>query len=190
MAASQQDRHIQRLHKPSFFLLSRATLRTQLAQVLHLQESPHRTALAFAIGVFIAFSPTYGLHALTVVFCAWAFRLNFLALLLGSLINNPWTIAPILGCTMWTGFLILGMPPPPSLTWTNLSVHTLYTAIQPYIMPFVVGACTLSLLGAALAYPLAFFVVSRYRKTMPSVPHTKLSERPCSCGDHTAHSPD
>ena len=55
------------------------SFRSLLKQVLHLHESPQRTALAFAIGVFIGFSPAYGLHTLMVFFFAWALRLNLLA---------------------------------------------------------------------------------------------------------------
>ncbi|MFB3071649.1 MAG: DUF2062 domain-containing protein, partial [Nitrospirales bacterium] len=51
-------------------MFSLASIRSQLTQVLHLQESPHRTALAFALGIFIAFSPTYGLHTLSAIFFA------------------------------------------------------------------------------------------------------------------------
>lgn len=145
-------------------MFSFQTLRTQLIEVLHVQESPHHTALAFAVGVFIAFSPTYGFHFVSVVFCAWAFRLNFLALLVGSLVNNPWTVAPILGLTLWTGFLLLGMPDTGSFNWDSLSMDTLVEVILPYILPFAIGGFLLSLAGFCVTYPLAFFLVSRYRK--------------------------
>src|SRR5437763_1004449 len=88
-------------HHPSRgSVVSLARIGSQLSQILHLHESPHRTALAFAVGAFIAFSPTYGLHTLSVAFCTWAFRLNCVALLAGSLINNPWTVLPIVGATV------------------------------------------------------------------------------------------
>ena len=67
------------------------SFRSLLKEVLHLRESPQRTALAFAIGVFIGFSPAYGLHTVMVLFCTWAFGLNFLALMVGAFLNNPWT---------------------------------------------------------------------------------------------------
>ncbi|MDH5496837.1 MAG: DUF2062 domain-containing protein, partial [Nitrospira sp.] len=75
------------------------SFRALLRQVLHLQESPQRTALAFALGIFIAFSPAYGLHTAMVALCTWLFGLNFLALLAGAFVNNPWTIILILGAT-------------------------------------------------------------------------------------------
>ena len=151
-------------------MISIQEIRTKLTQVLHLKESPHRTALAFAIGVFIAFSPTYGLHTLSVVFCAWAFRLNFLAVFLGAFINNPWTIAPILAFTMWTGFLLLGKPEMGSFSWENLSPETLYDVVTPYIIPFALGGLALSLLGALISYPIVLFSISRSRRKNLIVP--------------------
>ncbi len=139
-----------------------ADLRARLTQLLHLQESPHRTALAFAVGVVIAFSPTYGLHTASVLFCAWAFRLNFLAVLTGSLINNPWTLLPIIGLTFWAGLEITNHPPV-AFTWDDMSLSSLYEQVSPYILPFVAGGVLLSVLGGALSYPLALLVISRYR---------------------------
>lgn len=139
-------------------------LRAKIREALHLGETPQRTAVAFALGVFIAFTPTYGLHTASVVFLAWAFRLNFPAIMVGSLINNPWTVVPILGATMWTGFFLLGIQDIPDVSWSHLSIATLYGTVRPFILPFTLGALTLSILGALLAYPLALFVLSRYVK--------------------------
>ena len=139
-------------------------LRAKIREALHLGETPQRTALAFALGVFIAFTPTYGLHTASVVFLAWAFRLNFPAILVGSLINNPWTVVPILGATMWTGFSLSGMQDFPDVSWSDLSITTLYETVLPFLLPFTLGALTLSLLGALLAYPLGLLLISWYRK--------------------------
>lgn len=144
-------------------MFSIAQIRSHLTQMLHLNESPHRTALAFAVGVFIAFSPTYFFHTLSVVFCTWAFRLNFLALMTGALINNPWTILPILGATFWTGSALLGMPDTPPMTWSRLTFESLYTQALPYALPFFLGGFVLSCLGALAAYPIAYAMIARYR---------------------------
>ena len=102
------------------------------------------------------------------MFLAWAFRLNFPALLLGSLVNNPWTFAPILGATMWMGFLLLGRPNVPDVSWNELSIVTLYESVRPFMLPFTVGAFALSLLGAVLAYPVGWLAISWYRKHSPT----------------------
>lgn len=139
------------------------SVRQQLSRVLHLQESPHRTALAFAIGVFIGFAPHYFLHTASVVFCAWAFRLNVIALFLGSLINNPWTLIPILAASLYVGFLMMGESPSIAIHWDQLSLDNLYEVLAPYFLPFIIGACTLAVLGALLAYPLMRWAILRYR---------------------------
>ena len=139
------------------------SFRSLLRQVLHLQESPQRTALAFALGVFIAFSPAYGLHTAMVVLCTWLFGLNFLALLTGALINNPWTIIPILGATYWTGAWLMGRTDIPNFDWQDLSFSGIYQQVLPYAAPFILGGFVLSVIGALLSYPAAYLFFQKYR---------------------------
>ncbi|MBA3965359.1 MAG: DUF2062 domain-containing protein [Nitrospirales bacterium] len=142
------------------------SVRQQLTQVLHLRETPHRTALAFSLGVFIAFAPHYFFHTASVVFCAWAFRLNFLALFLGSFINNPWTLVPILAASLYTGLLLVGTPSSITSTtieWDQLNVDNMFDMLSPYLIPFLVGACALSIVGSLMAYPIMRWVITRYR---------------------------
>lgn len=145
-------------------MVTLSQIRSHLARLLHLKESPHRTALAFAVGVFIAFSPTYGLHTLSVLFCAWAFRLNAVALLAGSLINNPWTLVPVLGATLWTGVQLTGLPEVPSADWTDISMLVFYEQIKPYAAPFFLGGFLLSAIGATVSYPVAYLAITTRRR--------------------------
>lgn len=96
--------------------------------------------------------------------CTWLFGLNFIALLAGSLINNPWTVVPILGATYWSGALLLGRTDSPAFDWHDLSFAALYLQILPYAIPFTIGGLLLSVLGAALAYPTAYFFITKYRR--------------------------
>lgn len=138
-------------------------VRQQLTHVLHLRETPHRTALAFALGVFIAFAPHYLFHTASVVFCAWAFRLNFLALFLGSLINNPWTLIPILAASLYTGMLLMGTSSSATIEWGQMRVDNVFDMLSPYLIPFLVGACTLAIVGSLIAYPVMRWAITRYR---------------------------
>lgn len=140
-----------------------ASFRALLKQVLHLQETPQRTALAFAIGAAIAFCPFYGFHMALTVFCTWAFGLNFIALLAGALINNPWTIVPILGATYWTGALLLGQSERPSFDWSELGFTAIYDQIMPHAIPFLLGGMVLSIIGSVVAYPLALYLITKHR---------------------------
>ena len=137
-----------------------ADVRSLFRQILHLQETPHRTALAFAVGVFIAFSPTYGLHMIMVAFCTWAFGLNF--------VNNPWTLIPILGATYWTGAKLLGAPDIPSFDWHDLSFMGIYHQVMPHAWPFFLGGTVLSVGGGLLSYPIAYVLIAKYRRARMS----------------------
>jgi len=80
---------------------------------------------------------------------------------------------------MWTGFLLLGMPDAPTFSWDHLSTEALFETVRPYLLPFILGACTLSLVGAILAYPIGLFVISRYRKkALTSTDSTSCSGKP------------
>jgi len=144
-------------------MVTMEALRQRVSQVLHLQETPHRTALAFAIGVFIAFAPHYLFHTASAVFCAWMFRLNYMAVFLGSFINNPWTLIPILATSLYTGLFLLGESSTVTIEWNQLTMDNLFDVLSPYLLPFLVGACTLATLCSILAYPLMRWTVTRYR---------------------------
>ena len=141
-----------------------ATFQALLKQVLHLQESPQRTAFAFAVGAGIAFCPLYGFHMILVGLCTWAFKLNFVALLAGALINNPWTIVPFLGATYWTGAILLGRADTPAFDWSELGFWAIYEQVMPYAVPFAVGGVVLSLLAALVSYPLALYLITKHRQ--------------------------
>ena len=153
-------------------MLSRESLRQHLTQVLHLQETPHRTALAFAIGVFIAFAPHYLFHTASAVFCGWMFRLNYVAIFLGSFINNPWTLIPILAASLYTGVFLMGESSHPTIEWHQLTMDNIFDILSPYLIPFLIGACTLAVIGSLLAYPIMRWTITRYRR----VTHHKSSE--------------
>ena len=54
--------------------LTRALVRRWLDALLHIEDSPERTAAAFALGVFFGFSPLLGLHTILGVIAAFSAR--------------------------------------------------------------------------------------------------------------------
>ena len=154
------------------FMLSMDSLRQLLTEVLHLQETPHRTALAFATGVFIAFAPHYLFHTASVVLFAWLFRLNYVAVFLGSIVNNPWTLIPILAASLYTGLFLVGESSPTTVEWEQLTMDNIFDMLSPYLIPFLIGACTLAVIASLMAYPVMRWTITRYR----NVTHNKSSE--------------
>lgn len=98
-----------------------------------------------------------------VFFCTWAFGLNFVALTAGALINNPWTIVPILGATYWTGAVLVGRSETPAFEWGNFGFLEIYEQIVPHAIPFAVGGTVLSVIGAVVSYPLALYLIRKHR---------------------------
>ena len=144
-------------------MISWTTMKEKFRQVLHLGDPPERTALAFAVGAFIAFTPTYGLHFVTAVLCAWLFRLNFVALMVGNLLNNPWTVLPIIGSSMWVGLLLVPVGQPPNIDWNDFTFRMLWDQLGPFVVPFVLGHTILGIVASIIGYFVAYHAIVRFR---------------------------
>lgn len=119
-------------------------------------DSPHRTALSFGIGVSIAFCPIFGIHTVLALALAFMFRLNRVAILLGAYVNNPWTLAPmylagtILGCMM-LGIDTNGLHEAWRLSGTSVE-RAIFEGLRPYLWPYLLGNTLLGLVAGAASY--------------------------------------
>jgi uncharacterized protein (DUF2062 family) len=155
--------------------LTKALIRRWLDTLLHVADTPERTAAAFAMGVFFGFSPFLGLHTVLAIIVAFLFDLNRVAALLGVYSNLPWIIAPYYAIVTMIGAKIIGHQPPAGFKTRmsalfELSVfhsefwHQLITILKPLLWPYAVGSLLGAIAMAAIAYPLALaFVTSRRR---------------------------
>lgn len=162
---------------------TRNAVRKWSTKLLHIDDTPRRTAAAYALGVFFGFSPFLGLHTLLGLACAFIFGLNRVAVLLGIYTNLPWVIAAWYAATTAFGAALLGTRIPPGFTRQleqlfQLSLlhrefwHELGVMMRPLLWPYLAG----SLIGAAVlalvAYPLALtFVVNERRIQRLRRPH-------------------
>jgi len=83
-------------------------MRDLIKKLLHIDDTPERTALAYSIGIFLGFSPFLGFHTLAGVATAFLFKLNRLAILLGVWSNTPWWIVPYYTIATWVGMWVIG----------------------------------------------------------------------------------
>jgi uncharacterized protein (DUF2062 family) len=155
--------------------LTKALIRRWLDALLHVADTPERTAAAFALGVFFGFSPFLGFHTLLAIVVAFLFNLNRVAALLGVYSNLPWIIAPYYAIVTMIGAKIVGQAPPEGFksqlaALFELSLmhgefwQRLITILRPLLWPYTVGSLSGAVIMAALAYPLALaFVTSRRR---------------------------
>ena len=138
--------------------------------LLHVEDSPSRVALAFAVGVFIAFFPILGIHTGLAIVIAIAFRLNKAAILVGAWTNNPWTIAPMYSAGTLLGCFILGVSPTSlgEIDW-SLSGRAFYESLvagfRPLILPFVVGNLVLGAAAALVSFLALRFLLARRKRT-------------------------
>ena len=143
----------------------RSYIKDQIRSLFQLNDPPHKLALAFAWGVFIAFSPTIGLHLLSCLAVAWMFRLNKMVLIIASSINNPWTIVPLFGFCIWFGIKITGADISiPHIAWDELTMSSAYHTLRPYLLPYIAGTLIVGAVAAFLSYFLFHWAVVRYRK--------------------------
>lgn len=155
--------------------LTRTLIRRWLDTLLHIEDTPERTAAAFALGVFFGFSPFLGFHTLLGIVFAFLLNLNRVAVLLGVYADLPWFLAPYYASVTLAGAKITGHRPPPGFkaqigALFDLSLmhkefwQQLMTILKPLLIPYAVGSTVGALILALLAYPLALaFVTSRRR---------------------------
>lgn len=155
--------------------LTRALVRRWLDALLHIDDTPERTAAAFALGVFFGFSPFLGFHTLLGILFAFLLNLNRVAVLLGVYSNLPWILAPYYTAVTLAGARLTGRRPPPGFGTQFRALferplyqgefwHQLMVLLKPLLWPYAVGSLLGAVLLACVAYPLALgFVTSRRR---------------------------
>ena len=153
-------------------------LRRTLQILLHLEDNPRRVALAFGIGVWIAFFPLLGVHTLMALAIAIYFRLSRAAILLGAYVNNPWTLAPLYLAGTLVGCFMLGVSSE-GISHIPWHLHgaefyrNLARSLRPYVWPFVLGNLVLGTVSGVAAYLILRLVLERRaRSQSPRPPAT------------------
>ena len=147
--------------------------RRWLNQLLHTHDTPQRTAVAFAVGVFFGFSPMLGLHTILGLGVAFAFNLNRVAVLLGVYSNLPWILPAYYSLATLLGAAILRVKVPPNLlrdfqqslsgrSWADF--RQLGTALTPLLWAFVLGSMIGAVILAAIAYRASLVMIVAHRR--------------------------
>lgn len=84
-------------------------------RIRRLPDKPHRIARGIFSGVFVSFTPFYGLHFITAFLVAKTIGGNILAALLATFFGNPITFPFIAAVALKTGYWILGLDVDPAL---------------------------------------------------------------------------
>ncbi len=162
--------------------LTRQLLRRWFDQLLHIDDTPERTAAAFALGVFFGFSPFLGLHTVLAIAFAFVLNLNRVAVLLGVYSNLPWIIAPYYAFVTMAAARVTGHRLPRHFrsqvgALFELSLfdatfwHRLITILKPLLFPYTVGALFGAVVLAMAAYPVALAFVTSQRRIHDMIHH-------------------
>jgi uncharacterized protein (DUF2062 family) len=144
-----------------------------LGQLLHTHDTPQRTAVAYALGVFFGFSPLLGLHTILGLIFAFTLNLNRVAVLLGIYSNLPWILPAYYTLATLVGAAILRVKVPPRLlqdlqsafvdaSWADF--RHLARALTPLAWAYALGSTLGAILLSAVAYRVALAMIVAHRR--------------------------
>ena len=126
-------------------------------KLIHSHATPEEVAWGFAIGVFIAMTPTLGLHMILAIALCAVLKKNEVATVLGTWVVNPLTIFPCYWLAFKIGLFFLGRPLQQDLT--ARAIKDIFHLGGKIILPLWIGGIVLGLLSAIPSY---FLVLKIY----------------------------
>ena len=152
-----------------------------------LPDPPYRIARGIFAGIFVTFSPFFGLHFLFAALLARAIGGNILAALLATFFGNPLTFVPIGVVSLKTGHFLLGTEFDPNVDRSLVGKFTdaggdlmrnlvasisgnpvdwagLSRFYDEVFLPYTVGGIIPGLIAGLVTYYLSVPVISAYQK--------------------------
>ncbi len=119
----------------------------RIRDIVKLNDSSHKLAFSFSIGVFIGISPFLGFHTLLGVILSWLFRLNTFATISGIYLLPFWSLLPLYAFSTWIGTELL-------------DAHHLFT---DFLLSFLFGSLVI---GSLLAISCYIFIYTIMKKNI------------------------
>ena len=170
-----------------------------LYRIRRLPDPAYKISRGIAAGVFVCFTPLFGLHFLIAAGIAWLIGGNMLAAVLATFTGNPITFPIIAGLAVELGNRILGEPNSLPLAqvfdafsrvsvelWLNLravvtgqEVHwtDMDRFFEHVFLPYLVGGLGPGLVAAIVAYAVSRPVINAYQKARIARLKAKLAQR-------------
>jgi uncharacterized protein (DUF2062 family) len=155
-------------------------------RLYRLPDPAHRISRGIAAGVFVCFTPFFGLHFLTAVILAFLMRGNLIAALLATFVGNPLTFPFIAEISTSLGSKMLGIPVEMHLpqivqafgqamgnVWYNIGAmftddHARWRDLEHFhrrvFYPYMVGGIIPGVIAGVAAYMLSRPVITAYQK--------------------------
>lgn len=137
-------------------------------RLARLPGTPESIAGGFATGVAVSFTPFLGLHILFGLLFTTIFRMNAVAMIIGTFVGNPWTFPLFFTASASVGNFMLGSDAEkivPAWSWEALfdSPIIYLGEFLPVVFPLAVGSVPVGLLAWLVAYFVFKKLLSRYR---------------------------
>ncbi|GAB4178039.1 MAG: hypothetical protein Fur0032_18450 [Terrimicrobiaceae bacterium] len=138
-------------------------------KLFEIKDRPHAVAGGAAIGIFMGFTPLFGLKTLLCLGASFVLRCNpiaaVVAVSLHDIVTPIWPF--LLRIEYDLGYFILSRPHhiPPKLEHHHLHVGELlkWTTFLDLGLPLLVGSLFLAVPFAALTYGVVYFLITRKR---------------------------
>ena len=168
-------------------------------RVRRLPDTPEKIARGIWAGVFVTFTPFFGLHFLLAWGIAAVMRGNVLAALLATFFGNPLTYVPIAATSLWFGHRLLGGRAVTDIEtslsekfagagedlWHNfvalftparMDWHQLRVFYDEVFFPFMIGGIIPGVIVASVAYYLSVPVIRAYQNRRRKSLQAKLAQ--------------
>ena len=154
-------------------------------RVKRLPDTSHKISLGAAIGVFVCFSPIFGVHMAMALVIVYILRANLVASFITTMFGNPVTYPFIATASLSLGRLVLGMNAKDDdfqslhsafwkastdtwqliQSWFGFAEHPdgLADFVSNLFLPYLIGGTILGLASGAITYFLIKPVIAAYQ---------------------------
>ncbi|PIW66607.1 MAG: hypothetical protein COW11_02440 [Candidatus Omnitrophica bacterium CG12_big_fil_rev_8_21_14_0_65_43_15] len=120
-------------------------------------DTPHRIALGFGIGVFYGLFPFVGV--VFTIITSLIFKANKASALIGCFVTNTWMTALLLLPSIKVGSKMFGVDW--RAVWQDMRLKDFSSDV---LLPSIVGFLTIALAVGVLGYLISLFFIIKYRK--------------------------
>ncbi len=132
-----------------------------LIRLARLRSEPDAIGRGLALGLFIGFTPTFGVQIILAILFAFLLRQNKIATFIGVWVSNPLTAPLIYGLEYSLGRMLLGMPP----LAADYPVFELSWSLGADIaVPLLLGSLVLGIPAAIIGYSLTVRLVPSLKR--------------------------
>lgn len=144
-------------------MIDKVKWKKRIRSLLTLDSHPGHISMGFAVGVFISFTPLFGLHSILAIVAAFLLRINKVTCLTGSWVNTPLTVVPVLMASYQLGESILGHQPE-KIILKDLNWSYGLELLESHGAPILIGSSIIGFVAALVSYAVLYYLIVRFRR--------------------------